>query len=314
MNSGVECSFCGLSFSEITWSHLKYSHGLTTAEYLKRFPGATLVSYSLRIDRGCSISESMRGKKLDPEHLEALRKGHKEFMEDPVRHAGWLENCRNSNGGRYERTEEWRRERSEITKKVFEDPEVRKRHAEGISLGNKGRAFSEEHKDTLSKSMKKVYEEGRGGWQNLTEDQINRKYKNSSKTHKGLWADPEYRDRMVRILAKARGKVPTEYEELLQLCLNKHFPEDWWYNGDGREDIYIGGRIPDFVRRDGKRCLIELFGCTYHHSLIPEDRGSEEETISHYAKCGYGCLVIWGDELFDEAYIARKVKELMERA
>lgn len=131
-----------------------------------------------------------------------------------------------------------------------------------------------------------------------------------SETHKALWADLEYKERMVRLLLGAQGRKPSEPEELLLLCLKKNFPDEWLYNGMGNEHISIGGRIPDFVRADKQRYVVEMFGSIYHHSLDAQIRGSEEETIKHYKKFGYKCLVIWGDETLDEEYVISRVKEI----
>ena len=55
--SSVKCEICGVMFSEITWSHLKYSHGITSTEYLSRFPDAVLVPLDLlNIIRSLGIS------------------------------------------------------------------------------------------------------------------------------------------------------------------------------------------------------------------------------------------------------------------
>lgn len=59
------------------------------------------------------------------------------------------------------------------------------------------------------------------------------------------------------------------------------------YNGNGKQNIIIGGKIPDYVRMDGKKQVIEVFGTYWHNEE------EEEERIEHYRKYGYDCLVIW---------------------
>jgi len=82
--------------------------------------------------------------------------------------------------------------------------------------------------------------------------------------------------------------------------LDECFPGVWKYNGDFRQEISVGGRIPDFIHRDQDK-VIELFGRPFHTLTSYVDRvpweKTNEGTLKHYTNHGYLCLVIWDTEL-----------------
>jgi hypothetical protein len=80
---------------------------------------------------------------------------------------------------------------------------------------------------------------------------------------------------------------PNGPERFLRYYLEDKFPSRWAYNGDGSQKILLGRRTPDFVRLDGIKEVVEVMGF-YWHPL-----GDEADKISHYAKYGYKCIVIW---------------------
>lgn len=96
------------------------------------------------------------------------------------------------------------------------------------------------------------------------------------------WKDPDYVENQ-RI---ARGLSPNMTEALLGQLLEQFFPGVWEYTGDF--SFSIGGRIPDFTDKVGKRVIESMGG--YRHD--PED---EENRIIHYRKYGYDCIVVWAD-------------------
>ena len=63
------------------------------------------------------------------------------------------------------------------------------------------------------------------------------------------------------------------------------------YKYVGNAGLIINGKSPDFVRSDGKKKLIELFGERWH-------KKEEEKTrTSFFQKSGYEVLIIWSNDL-----------------
>lgn len=94
---------------------------------------------------------------------------------------------------------------------------------------------------------------------------------------------------------------PTKIEIFLNTLLNKYFPNQWKYVGDGQ--LIIGGKCPDFANIDGRKDLIELFGNYWH---APSDK---EKRTNHFSKYGYRTLVIWENELDNEENIIKIITE-----
>jgi len=85
------------------------------------------------------------------------------------------------------------------------------------------------------------------------------------------------------------NKEATEPELALEAFLNNKYPNRWLYNGNGNQNVTIGGRIPDFVEANGNR-VIEVFGYYWH------EESEVEQRIEHYGKYGYNCFVLWDFE------------------
>lgn len=101
-------------------------------------------------------------------------------------------------------------------------------------------------------------------------------------------------------------QFPTKPELFLGLYLEEHFPGEWAYNGDGSCGGFIGGKVPDFIHRNGWRAVIEIFGCYWH--------GEEEveEKIEHYKKYGFDCLVLWDYECYPCEDLGGKLTEFVK--
>lgn len=107
------------------------------------------------------------------------------------------------------------------------------------------------------------------------------------------------RDTYVANQMKARNLKPNKSEIRLQELLDKHFPNEWKFVGDGQ--LIIGGKCPDFANINGKKSLIELFGLYWHKNENPQVR------IDHYREYGYRCMVIWENELNDREQLMQKI-------
>jgi len=146
---------------------------------------------------------------------------------------------------------------------------------------------------------------------------INRKGKIPYKAIEAVrakWQDAEWRQRQVEAISRSCTKKPNKPELKLQAILDKYFPDEWQYTGDGFH--IIGGFAPDFTNCNGKKQLIELFGDYWHSSLAsPDWHQTELGKIMSYNSLGYRCLIIWEHELKDltEQQIAKKIKACFRR-
>jgi len=87
----------------------------------------------------------------------------------------------------------------------------------------------------------------------------------------------------------------------MQKFLNKHFPNEWKYVGDG--EFWLGRRNPDFMNINGEKKLIEVFGDYWHKG---ED-GKERKR--YFAQYGFKTLIIWEHECYKgKDYLLKKVE------
>ena len=95
---------------------------------------------------------------------------------------------------------------------------------------------------------------------------------------------------------------PNKLERYFDDILQRKFPSQWKYVGDGQ--LIIGGKWPDFANINGRKQLIELYGDYWHKGENPQEK------IEHFRAFGYETLVIWEHELNDlsEEQIVSKIK------
>ena len=90
---------------------------------------------------------------------------------------------------------------------------------------------------------------------------------------------------------------PTKPEKRLKKLLNRLFPGEYKYVGNG--SLLVGFKNPDFVNVNGRKKIIEMFG-DYWHSKEKTGRTNKQEEnqrIKHFAKYGYETLVVWENQL-----------------
>jgi len=122
--------------------------------------------------------------------------------------------------------------------------------------------------------------------------------------------DPEYRLKVRNNFKKLvkLGRVysgPNYSERVLGKVLNKLFPKEWKYVGDGK--FWIGYKCPDFVNVNGKKKVIELFGNIWH------DKKDEFLRSKHFKKFGFDTLVIWVKDLKKHReYVEKKLIDFCE--
>lgn len=160
----------------------------------------------------------------------------------------------------------YRRMHTEESKKKMRDSHI------GIPL-------TDDRKRNMSKSHKRL-------WEELTEEQKNQWIKNNRKNQR-------------------LRQYQTKPEKIMNLILNKLYPNEWLFVGDGR--FVINGKIPDFININGQKKIIEVFGNYWHKGEDPKDREAIFEPF------GYKTLVVWESELANEELAINKVMKFVEK-
>jgi uncharacterized Rmd1/YagE family protein len=172
-----------------------------------------------------------------------------------------------------------------------------------MRLSKLGKTQSKEHvKKRLEARIKTC--EARGYYHTPAEKA---KIKSSNKT---TWKNTLDEVKSIRIkkVLSSNGKHPNNQEKQMDLIIQKARPLDFKFTGNG--EVVIGGKNPDWFNVNGKKQVIEFFG-DYWHSEKRTGRAKEQEEEFfkfHYAKYGYGCLVIWSFELKNPDEILEKIK------
>lgn len=120
--------------------------------------------------------------------------------------------------------------------------------------------------------------------------------KNMSTMSKNIWQDPIKKDELMKIMIEGRKIKPNKPEKIVLDILDKVYPNEWKYVGDG--DLIIGGYNPDFVNINGQKKIIEVFGDYWHK--IREDIGwsrTELGRIMCFKAFGYETLIIWESDI-----------------
>lgn len=127
-----------------------------------------------------------------------------------------------------------------------------------------------------------------------------------SRAKRIMWRNPQFRESQIVAIMKASHVMPNKAEMKLSYILRSIAPKIFYYNGDFRLGISIGGKVPDFVNMDGKKQVIELFGDYWHQGQ------GIDKLARHYAGYHYGCLVIWEHEIYEgRERLRRKILEFI---
>lgn len=125
-----------------------------------------------------------------------------------------------------------------------------------------------------------------------------------SQAKKELCKSPEYALKVVsNIDVIARNVRPTKPEQKLGAILDKHFPNEWKYVGNG--ELVLDRLVPDFMNINGRKQLMEVYGDYWHRNHNPQDR------IDRFKEFGFSTLVIWEKELKDENQVLGKIKKFL---
>ena len=161
---------------------------------------------------------------------------------------------------------------------------------------NKWKLWDEKQRKKISEGVKKAYREG-----HILSESKNKK---SSELLKERWRKDG--EKMVSSLLKGLIKRPLSTEKKLNEILQRNFPNEWKYTGDG--SFLIGYKNPDFINVNGKRICIEV----YYDFFKIRDFGScenyEKQRSEHFAKYGWKTIFIKYEELTKEDVILQKLQ------
>lgn len=133
-------------------------------------------------------------------------------------------------------------------------------------------------------------------------------------TFRHLNTAPEFQRKRL----KSFIKKPNRQERKLEAILGKWFSGEWIFVGDG--EVILGSLNPDFINCNGRKQIIEFFGCWHHACPIhhPEKAVKWQETeIGRkviFSRYGFQTIIIWEHELGDENAVVDKISRFMARA
>lgn len=235
--------------------------------------------------------------------MSAIRVGTKHTKE-------WNANIGKGNKGKV-RTEEIKKQWSEAhTGKILTEE-----HVGHMKEGLRKRWSDPKYKKRMSKTHKR-------DWENPEYREKHRKalietwkrpgYKERFlKTMAKKWANPEFKNKRLQEMYSGMNVSPNKFETIIFEILNKLYPHEWDFTGDGK--VTFNNLKPDFTNVNGQKKIIECFG-TYWHSeeIIRYEHQGEEGRKQVYAEFGYSTLVIWENELNDMEAVVEKIRAFAE--
>ncbi len=127
------------------------------------------------------------------------------------------------------------------------------------------------------------------------------------------WQNKEWADRQIKLQRQGRSIMPNKPETIVRDILNRHFPNEWQYTGDGK--VVIERLNPDFVNVNGRKLIIEVFGDYWHTKRVRKYHNTEKGRIEVYQKYGYRTLIIWeGDINKDPDKVLSDIKQFVEKS
>ena len=246
---------------------------------------------------GDRLSKALTGRSLSDKHKQHISKALKQAH---IKNPAIAERISKSNLGQ-SRSAEQRQHMSEAQYLRYKDPKERaktgKTHA--------GTHYSDKIKQRMSKAQLKSFQNNPERVKRHSEAMTGyvpskKTKKLMSKIQKNIWKNlsSEEKTKKVQTWCSGQNRRPTKTETLLDKWLQKDFPGEWKYVGDG--EVRIGTKNPDFINVNGKKAVIELFGYYWHGpAKISGGTRSETGTIEYYKKYGFNCLVIWADNADD---------------
>jgi len=111
--------------------------------------------------------------------------------------------------------------------------------------------------------------------------------------------NPEKFNTIIQKALHARIKRPNKSEQEVLDFLNREFPNEWKYVGDG--SLMFGRFNPDFINID-KNILLEFYGYTHINEGDRRDRRLET-----FLKHGYRTIEIWYFEMKDKVVLRDRI-------
>ena len=277
----IKCMLCNEEFGQITGSHLKSAHNMDSLEYQRMFPNAGIMSEEAwrKISEANVGNQNALGCVRSKETKQLLREAQMGHVT----------------------TEETRRRMSEAnTGNQYALGHVHTEESKQLmreaALGNKcamGNVHTEETRQKMREaSLGNQYHLGLVHTEEAKQKMREAMMKN--------WKDPEFQRRW----SESVHMRPNEPECQLQSVLDKHFPGEWKYTGDGT--FWIKGKNPDFTNVNGKKQVIEIFGYYWH------DDDEVEPRIAHFKEYGFDCIIFWEFDVYDEEEVVGRVKTFKE--
>jgi G:T-mismatch repair DNA endonuclease (very short patch repair protein) len=174
-----------------------------------------------------------------------------------------------------------------------------------MSAMRKGKKLSVEHRAKIKQSAARGSNHHFFGKHQSVEAR-----RKMSEAAKRRWRNPAYRERAMRTFRRVTHIRPTSPELTMRCILDRHFPGEWKYTGDG--DMIIGRYNPDFTNINGQKAVVEVFGDYWHgerRAGVPNDRAVADR-IAYFAKYGFACAVIWEREVKDEQLVVSRISAL----
>ena len=271
-------------------------------------------SYRLLCNKECAAKYAHDSLWSNPEKVEKMRKifsktATKTNKKSWNNTSSEVRKLRAAKIIEYGKSKENRKRVSKMLKESWKDSEYRKFMIENSSkkmMGNdygkytKGmkkftkaqkREISERMKNNTNKKGIKVSIEGKKNisvgaktrWQD-------KEYREKiSKKLKEIWSNLEFKEKMLKTMFKSRHNRPNKLEKRIDNLLQKMFPSEWKYVGDGQ--FWIAGKNPDFININGKKLIIEIFGNYWH------EKEDESYRINLFEKFGYNTIVLWESDI-----------------
>lgn len=304
----IKCLICGKELKFVTSSHLKYKHNISTVDYREKYSDAEFQCKSTRELHGKIFSKSNKGR---PYYFKG--KTLEEIYGEEIGKEMRLAQSDEGNGmyGKHQ-TEKQKKAVSLACK----DKPFSLDHNLKISIALKGRPKTESHRHNLSLSkignhptneFKKGHKTWCKGLTKETDNRIEKSAEKSSITKTKQWNNPEFKRNWIENalpkILKSAGTHPNKKEIELDLLLQRLYPKEWKYVGNG--EIILFSKSIDWININGKKEIIEFFGEHWH------EKGDEEKRINYFKQFGWDCLVIWQHELKEENLVVSKVKDFM---
>lgn len=195
-------------------------------------------------------------------------------------------------------------------------------NCERIKIAGRKISAIKKGKETHTKGKKNKYLSERNKIDNpyykFTDQQKEVHRERARQMFTALWANPEYRARMVekrkanslnavRSMRQGQFTCPNRPETIMiNLIIKYNLP--YRFVGDG--SVMIGHKNPDFINIDHTK-IIEVFGEFWHrdyHSVVWHR--TETGCIKFYQNKGIACLIIWVEELSDSSNHAAIIERI----